>query len=105
MEDRVYVPRIYSSMNTDGVRTTSKSTFPRVKQDRVFQVDKRSTWRKIDVCPCFKEESFYPQVVSLFDCLNANFGERSMCAVQQTNVDQAIIADIRAKRTAELSKQ
>lgn len=122
MEDLVYAPRVFQSMNQDGVRTSSKSKFPSVKTDKVYQVDKRSTWRKIDVCPCFKEvwlcvglslpllttleqESFYPQVVSLFDCLNANFGERSACAAQQTDVDNAIIADIRAKRSAELQKQ
>jgi hypothetical protein len=119
--ERVYVPRIYQSFNSDGVRTSSKSTFPSVKTDKVYQVDKRSTWRKVEVCPCFKEvcplvigeavsdvafvqESFYPQVVSLFDCLNANFGERSACAAQQTDVDNAIIADIRAKRMAEQQK-
>jgi hypothetical protein len=49
----------------------------------------------------FEQESFYPQVVSLFDCLNAHYGEKSFCATEQAGVDQAIIADIRQKRLNE----
>jgi hypothetical protein len=71
-----------------------------VKTDTVYHVDRRDTWRKIDVCPCFKEESFYPQVVSLFACLNTNFGERSPCEAEQLEVDKAILADMRDKRQA-----
>jgi hypothetical protein len=98
--DEVYVPRVFSTANQDGVRTHSKSKFPSVKIDTVYRVDKRATWRKIDVCPCFGGESFFPQVVGLFDCLNANYGVRQHCAAQQQELDKAILADIRAKRAA-----
>ncbi len=98
--DEVYVPRVFSVANQDGVRTHSKSKFPSIKTDTVYRVDKRSTWRKIDVCPCFAGEVFYPQVVSLFDCLYANYGVRQQCAAQQLELDRAILADIRSKRAA-----
>ena len=71
-----------------------------VKTDSVYVIDKKDSWRKIDVCPCFKEESFYPQVVGLFDCLNANFGERQNCMSEQQAVDVAIMADMKAKQEA-----
>ncbi len=100
----VYVPRVFSRLNQDGVRNSSKHKFPGVKTDTVFQLDKRATWRKIEVCPCFAEESYYPQVVGLFDCLNANYGVRDQCAAQQLELDKAIIADLRAKRAASESK-
>merc|ERR1711974_100628 len=95
---RVYTPRVFSSIRRD--HTKSEHREPQVKKDVVFHVDKKDTWRKIDVCPCFKEESFYPQVVTLFDCLNRNFGERSECAAEQTAVDMAIMADIKAKQNS-----
>jgi hypothetical protein len=99
-DQRVYSPQVFTFAKRPAkARETSKVfNVPSVKSDVVFQVDKKHTWRKIDVCPCFKEESFYPQVVSLFDCLNANFGERSNCEQQQRDVDIAIMADIKVKQ-------
>ena len=98
--DEVYTPQVFSLANHDGVRMHNKSKFPSVKTDTVYRVDKRATWRKIDVCPCFAGESFYPQVVSLFDCLNANYGVRQQCTAQQQELDVAILTDIRSKRAA-----
>lgn len=95
-------PRVFSYARPSGIeRTRGKAAVsePSVKSDTVYHVDRRDTWRKLDVCPCFKDESFYPQVVSLFACLNANFGERSPCEAEQVEVDKAILADMRDKRS------
>lgn len=107
MEGREYVPQVLSVSNAGRLERVgtfgATKSFPAVKTDRVFRVAKQSTWRKIDVCPCFKDESFFPQVTTLFACLNQHYGDRGMCRAEQTAVDEAIMADIRSKREKDVN--
>jgi hypothetical protein len=65
-DTRVYTPSVFVVQNnTNKHARDAPPVRPHnpTKTDTVFMVGVRDTWKQIEVCPCFKEESFYPQVV------------------------------------------